>query len=59
MLLALPEKKRVGAALLILAIAIAITTVYGRYHYAVDAIAGLSVSLAATSASITIFSARE
>jgi membrane-associated phospholipid phosphatase len=48
LLLALPEKKRFGAMLLVFATAIAITTVYGRYHYAVDGVAGLLVSVVAT-----------
>jgi membrane-associated phospholipid phosphatase len=44
----LPEKKWVGRVTLVLAILIAVATIYGRYHYAVDAIAGLAVSVAAT-----------
>jgi len=44
MLLAFPEKKRVGGLLMVLATAIAITTVYGRYHYLVDGVAGFLVS---------------
>ena len=44
----LPEHRWVGRALLVLATLIAVATVYGRYHYAVDAIAGFAVSLAAT-----------
>lgn len=38
----------VPIVLLILAILIAIATVYGRYHYAVDAAAGLAVAAAAS-----------
>lgn len=44
----LREKKWVGRALLALAILIATATVYGRYHYAVDAAAGFAISVAAT-----------
>jgi membrane-associated phospholipid phosphatase len=58
MLLAFPEKKRVGAVLLIAAAAIAITTVYGRYHYVVDGIAGLFISVAAAGISAAFFAVR-
>ncbi len=47
MLLALPERKRVGGMLLVLATSIATATVYGRYHYAVDGAAGFLISVAA------------
>lgn len=42
-----PDKKRYGWGMLIYAMSVAIATVYGRYHYAADAVAGLAVSLAA------------
>ena len=45
MLLLLPEQKWVGRALTVLAVLIATATVYGRYHYAVDAIAGFSIAV--------------
>jgi membrane-associated phospholipid phosphatase len=45
MFLALPERKSVGWAFLIYAFSVAVATVYGRYHYAVDAVAGIVVSL--------------
>ena len=48
LLLYLPERKRYGWGMVIYAASVAIATVYGRYHYAVDAIAGLAVSLVAT-----------
>ncbi len=38
---------RVGALFLFLAASIAVATVYGRYHYAVDAVAGALVGVAA------------
>jgi membrane-associated phospholipid phosphatase len=43
----LPEKRRFGWAMLAYAVSVAVATVYGRYHYAVDAIAGLGVSVLA------------
>lgn len=50
MLAALPERKRVGWWMLGYACLVSVATVYGRYHYAVDAIAGLGVSLVAGAA---------
>ena len=44
LLFSLPERKRYGIAACLLAFGIAVGTVYGRYHYAVDALAGLVVS---------------
>src|SRR5260370_3139623 len=59
LLLFLPERKRFGWGMLIYAASVAITTVYGRYHYAVDAIAGLPVSLlAAGLVRVTLFPSR-
>ncbi len=46
MLLALPEKRRVGWMLLAVAILVLINTVYGRYHYAADGLAAVAISLA-------------
>jgi membrane-associated phospholipid phosphatase len=43
----LPERKRFGWAMLIYAISVAVATVYGRYHYGVDVLAGLGVSVLA------------
>ncbi len=43
----LPKKKRFGWGMLIYAVSVAVATVYGRYHYAVDTAAGLGVSLVA------------
>jgi membrane-associated phospholipid phosphatase len=43
----LPERRWAGRLLLALAVLIATATIYGRYHYAVDALAGFAVSLAA------------
>ena len=44
---ALPEHRWVGRVLLVTAILIATATVYGRYHYAADAVAGFAVCLIA------------
>ena len=44
LLFSLPERKRYGIAASALAFGIAVGTVYGRYHYAVDAVAGMVVS---------------
>ncbi len=41
----LPERKRYGRGMLIYAVSVAIATVYGRYHYAADVVAGFGVSL--------------
>jgi membrane-associated phospholipid phosphatase len=43
----LPERRWVGRFLLVMAVLIAVATVYGRYHYVVDAVAGFAVSLVA------------
>jgi membrane-associated phospholipid phosphatase len=47
MLRILPERRWVGRTLMGLAILIATATVYGRYHYAVDAVAGLGLAVGA------------
>ena len=44
---ALPEKPWAGRTLLAMAVLIATATVYGRYHYVVDAVAGFAVSVVA------------
>ncbi len=49
MLLALPERRRVGWTLLGLAVLVLLSTVYGRYHYFADGLAGVVMSLAAMS----------
>ena len=43
----LPERRWVGWMLLALAVLIATATIYGRYHYAADALAGLAISVGA------------
>lgn len=47
MLRALPEHKWVGRTMMSLAVLILVATIYGRYHYAVDSLAGLAVAMAA------------
>lgn len=41
----LPEHKRYGWGMLVYAASVAVATVYGRYHYAADAVAGIGISL--------------
>jgi membrane-associated phospholipid phosphatase len=41
----LPERRRYGWGMLVYAVSVAVATVYGRYHYAADAVAGIGVSL--------------
>ena len=48
----LPNKRRFGWAMLAYAVSVAVATVYGRYHYAADAVAGFGVSAIAA---LTIF----
>jgi membrane-associated phospholipid phosphatase len=43
----LPDKKRFGLLMLAYGVSVAVATVYGRYHYAVDATAGFGVSVIA------------
>lgn len=43
----LPERRWIGWAMAIYAVCVAIATVYGRYHYAVDVLAGAALSLVA------------
>jgi membrane-associated phospholipid phosphatase len=40
----LPEKRWIGWAMAVYAASVAVATVYGRYHYAADALAGLIMS---------------
>lgn len=42
---ALPEKKWISSVLIVIAALIAAATVYGRYHYLVDAVAGFLVAV--------------
>jgi len=55
MLLYLPERRRLGWGLLVYAVLVSIATVYGRYHYAVDALAGLGISGGAAALGAWVF----
>ena len=50
----LPGRKWIGRSLLLQAVLIAVATVYGRYHYAVDGLAGLATALVALLVSLAI-----
>jgi membrane-associated phospholipid phosphatase len=54
LLLFLPDRKRFGYGMLIYAASVAVATVYGRYHYAVDAAAGLGASLLAAVTTLAV-----
>jgi membrane-associated phospholipid phosphatase len=47
LLLAMPDRRRFGCLVAIYASVVAIATIYGRYHFAADAVAGLTISLLA------------
>jgi membrane-associated phospholipid phosphatase len=47
MFFALPRRKAFGWAMLLYAVGVSVATVYGRYHYLADAVAGLGISVAA------------
>ncbi len=48
------EKQVVGYGMALYAVAVAIATVYGRYHYAIDAAAGFAVSLGALAVAMIV-----
>jgi membrane-associated phospholipid phosphatase len=50
LLMAMPDRRRYGAIVAVYASLVAIATIYGRYHYTTDALAGLSISLLAFAA---------
>ena len=54
MFLTVPRRKAFGVGLLIYALSVSVATVYGRYHYAADAIAGFGISLVAALAALTL-----
>jgi membrane-associated phospholipid phosphatase len=41
----LPERRRIGWGMLVYAMSVAVATVYGRYHYAADVVAGIAISV--------------
>ena len=55
---AMPDRRRHGLVMMLAAFGIAVATVYGRYHYAVDALAGIVASVLATVTCICIFRLR-
>lgn len=52
MFLLVPERKRYGWVLVVYACSVGVATIYGRYHYAADVIAGFGVSLVAAGAAV-------
>jgi membrane-associated phospholipid phosphatase len=52
MFLLVPERKRYGWVLVIYATSVGLATIYARYHYTADVIAGLGVSLVAAAVAI-------
>jgi len=55
LMLFVPERKWLGRGLLIYAVTVAVAVVYGRYHYAVDSLAGFGVSLLALAVGLVLF----
>jgi membrane-associated phospholipid phosphatase len=53
LLITMPDRRRYGAMVAIFAFSVAIATIYGRYHFAVDALAGFAISFLAFSATLT------
>jgi membrane-associated phospholipid phosphatase len=47
LLITLPDRKRYGWILAAYALSVAIATIYGRYHFATDALAGFAISFLA------------
>jgi membrane-associated phospholipid phosphatase len=56
MFLAFPKRKLFGWILLVYACSVSISTIYGRYHYSADVLAGIALSL--TAAAIAYLLAR-
>jgi len=54
MFLLVPERKRIAWILVIYAASVSIATIYGRYHYTADVIAGFCVSFAAATVAIVL-----
>ena len=50
LLIAMPDRRRYGRIVVAYAFLVAIATVYGRYHYATDALAGFAISFLAFAA---------
>jgi membrane-associated phospholipid phosphatase len=58
MFLVLPRKKVFGWTLLLYAVSVSIATIYGRYHYSADVLAGFAVSLGSGAVAILIQASR-
>jgi|SRR5271165_1810374 len=54
LMLFVPERKWLGRGMLIYAVSVALAVIYGRYHYAVDSLAGFGVSLMALAVGLAI-----
>jgi len=54
MFLLLPHRKAFGWGLLFYAVSVSIATIYGRYHYVADVVAGFCVSLIAAALCIAV-----
>jgi membrane-associated phospholipid phosphatase len=52
LLIAMPERKRYGIVVAVYAFSVAIATIYGRYHFATDALAGFAISFFAFTATL-------
>ncbi|MGD0580983.1 MAG: phosphatase PAP2 family protein, partial [Bryobacteraceae bacterium] len=50
LLLLVRERRKEAWGMLIYAVSVSVATIYGRYHYAVDAVAGFAVSLVCVAA---------
>ncbi len=57
MFLIFPKRKGIGWILVIYAVSVGLATIYGRYHYTADVIAGFGISLVA--AAVALFLARQ
>lgn len=55
---AIPDRMRHGLVMMLAAFGIAVATVYGRYHYAVDALAGIVASVVAAAICVCTFRLR-
>lgn len=50
LLITMPDRRRYGIIVAVFAFSVAIATIYGRYHFATDALAGFSISFLAFTA---------
>ncbi len=54
LLIVLPERKRWGWMVAFYSLSVAVATVYGRYHFATDAVAGFAISFLGWSATLLL-----